>query len=89
MPLPQSVSASSSVFWFVSASWLRILFFAVSLAFSLPVLAYTLNIIHPAGMPVFRRFIFLFSYSAVNILSLFILYGRSSREEVLYAIHKA
>ncbi len=68
---------------------LRILVFAVPLSFAFPVLAYTLNIIiHPDEMSLFHRFLFLTSYSAVNILSLFILYGRSSREEVLYAVHK-
>ncbi len=73
-----------------SGGFLRIWVFAVSLSFSLPLLAYTVNIIiHPDGMPLLHRFIFLASYSAVNILSLFILYGRSSPEEVLYAIHKA
>ncbi len=72
-----------------SGRLLRIPVFAVSLSFALPVLAYTLNImIHPDVMSLFHRFIFLISYSAFNILSLFILYGRSSREEVLYAFHK-
>ena len=73
-----------------SGGILRILLFAFSLAFAFPVLAYSLNIIiHPAEITLLHRFILLFSYSAVSILSLFILYGRSSREEVLYAIHKA
>ena len=82
------------VYWFIhsrgrSAGWLRILFFAAALACSVPVLGYTLNIvIHPAEMQLFSRFVFLASYSVLNIVALFLIYGKSSREEVLYAVHK-
>lgn len=69
---------------------MRMIMLIVSLGFSVPVLGYTLNIlIHSSEMTLFHRFVFLFSYSVLNILTLFLLYGRSSREEVIYALHKA
>ena len=63
--------------------------FILSIVLAFPVLGYALNFVfHPAEMPLFHRFLFLIFYSAVNILALFLLYGRSSREEVIYALHK-
>lgn len=63
--------------------------FCLSLAFAVPVLGYCLNIgIHPSGMPLLHHFLLLGSYSALNILTLFLLYGKTNRGEVLYALHK-
>ncbi len=82
------------VYWFIqtrsrSGGWLRVLFFAASLACSVPVLGYALNIvIHPLEMPLISRFVFLAVYSVLNIVTLFLIYGSSSREEVLYAVHE-
>ena len=64
--------------------------FSLSVALSAPVLGYCLNwLIHPATMTILNRFMFLGAYSAFNILTLFLLYGKSKSEEICYAIHKA
>ena len=63
--------------------------FVISMIASLPVLGYCLNIIiHPAEMDLIHRFFLLAGYALLNIVTIFLLYGKSSRDEVIYAIHK-
>ena len=64
-------------------------FFVFSLLCTVPVLGYCLNIvIHPANLPLLHHFILLAAYSVLNIGTLFLLYGKTSRGEVIYALHK-
>lgn len=63
--------------------------FVLAAVCALPVLGYALNlVIHPAGMTLLQRFLFLAAYSVLNIAALLVLYGRTPREEVIYALHK-
>ena len=58
-----------------------------ALLYTLPVIAFTLNLfIPPAGMTVGARTLFLLGYSLLSIVSLMVLYGRSGKDEVYYAI---
>lgn len=64
-------------------------FFIVTLIASVPVLGYCLNIvIHPSEMSLLHHFYLLGAFSLLNIITLFLLYGRASRGEVVYAVHK-
>ena len=64
-------------------------FFFLTLLCAVPVFGYCLNlVIHPAGMTLLHHFFLLGSFAVLNIATLFLLYGKTSREEVLYALHK-
>lgn len=64
-------------------------FFCLALLCAVPVLGYCLNIgIHPSEMPLLHHFFLLGAFSVLNILALFLLYGKTSRGEVVYALHK-
>ena len=64
--------------------------FFLSVACAVPVLGYCLNLfIHPSEMPLLHHFLLLGAFSLLNILTLFLLYGKTSRGEVRYAVHKA
>lgn len=66
-----------------------VVFFALSLLFALPVLGYCLGIgVRPDMLSLAGRFLFLGSYSVLNILAFFLLYGPSDSGEVVYAVHK-
>ena len=70
-------------------SFIKRLICGFSALISFPVLAYALNIfIHPDQMTVLSRFIFLGIYSLLNVILLFLIYGKSEKKEVLYALHK-
>ena len=64
--------------------------FLLSLLYSLPVLGYSLDIVlHPSEMNLVSHFILLGTFAFLNIVTLFVLYGKSSPDEVIYAVHKA
>ena len=64
-------------------------FFILALLCAVPVLGYCLDIvIHPANLTLLYHFILLAAYSVLNIVTLFLLYGKTSRGEVIYALHK-
>ena len=64
-------------------------FFLLSLAFAVPVLGYCLDIaVHPSEMRLLHHLCLLGAYSLVNMAALFLLYGKTSRGEVIYALHK-
>ena len=72
-----------------SCPLLRRLFFFAAMLFTVPVLGYCLNIaVRPAVMSSAGRFLFLGSYSVLNILAFFLLYGSSGSGEVAYAVNK-
>lgn len=63
--------------------------FILSLLSAVPVLGYCLNIVvHPTDMDLLQHFALLGAYSALNISAIFILYGKTSCDEVIYAVHK-
>ena len=65
------------------------LFFFAAMLFAVPVLCYCLNIaVRPGTMSAAVRFLFLGSYSVLNILAFFLLYGPSVSGEVAYAVDK-
>lgn len=65
------------------------LFFMLSLLGAVPVLGYCLDIaIRPAGMSLLHHFFLLGAYSLLNMAALFFLYGKTPRDEVIYAFHK-
>ena len=65
------------------------LFFVLSLLSAVPVLGYCLNIaVHPAEIELLHHFFLLGAYSLLNIVTLFLLYGKTSPDEVIYAVHK-
>ena len=64
--------------------------FVLSMIFALPVLGYCLNLfIHPTEMTLLHRFLLLGSYACMNLVTLFLIYGKTKTEEVRYAVHKA
>lgn len=63
--------------------------FGVTLLCTVPVLGYCLDIVvHPSELELLQHFFLLGAYSLLNIVTLFFLYGKTSPDEVIYAVHK-
>ena len=63
--------------------------FGVALLCTVPVLGYCLDIVvHPSELELLQHFFLLGAYSLLNIVTLFFLYGKTSPDEVIYAVHK-
>ena len=74
---------------FRNRSRVGIVFFFLTILCSVPVLGYCLNVvIHPAEMSLLFHFCMLGSFALLNIVTLFLLYGKTPRGEVIYAVHK-
>lgn len=64
-------------------------FFFFTLVCAVPVLGYCLDwVIHPSEIKLLHHFFLLGAYSILNIVTLFFLYGKTSPDEVIYAVHK-